>query len=115
MCTKSGKSLMPFAESLASFYQKSRPKASARGSKRNKRRTDASSAAVSSSIPQEPQLGVVAQPSKEKPGTAKAPPVAVLVALNPLPAQSMPHGKKRKELASEADVDSHDDRANVEC
>lgn len=106
---------MPFAESLASFYQKSRPKASARGSKRTKTKPEASPAAVSSGIPQAPQSGVVARPSKEKLGTAKTPPAAVSVALNSLPAGSMPHGKKRKQLASEADVDSHDDRANVEC
>ena len=53
--------------------------------------------------------------SKKKQENAKTPPAAVLIALNPLLAKSMPRGKKRKELASEADVESEEEHVNVEC
>ncbi|MCJ1262458.1 hypothetical protein MMC22_002328 [Lobaria immixta] len=68
-----------------------------------KQKAEASLDTVPVSIPQAPQSEVGAELGKKKQEIAKTPSAGLSIALAPPAADSMPRGKKRKELASEID------------
>ena len=103
------------AESLSSGHKNKQPKKSARDGKRNGRKAETPPAAVPVSIPQARQPEVVAQLGKKEQEMAEAPPAALSIALASPAAESMLQGKKRKEFASEADLESEEEQMDVEC
>ncbi|MCJ1269898.1 hypothetical protein MMC22_009791 [Lobaria immixta] len=102
-------------ETLSSLHQSKEPKQSARDGKRSRRKAETPPAAVPVSIPQAPQSEVVAQLGKNQQEMAEAPSTAISIALAPPAAASMLQGKKRKEFASEADLESEEEQMDVEC
>lgn len=103
-------------ESLASLHKTPRPRrqpVSPRGKKRVKQKAEASLDTVPVSILQAPQSEVGAELGKKKQEIGKTPSAALSIALAPPAAESMPRGKKRKELASETDGESEEEQGNV--
>lgn len=78
-----------------------------------KQKAEASLDTVPVSILQAPQSEVGAELGKKKQEIGKTPSAALSIALAPPAAESMPRGKKRKELASETDGESEEEQGNV--